>query len=467
MTIAVAVVTLLATLVFAVSPGFAGVAELRELRLDDGEIDAIVDHDKSEMVDWKRSSLAGLTEVRWTLSSGPGSRIRCVALLPLASKWDGRFHGWGSGGTAGYVSLPLNLARTGGAAAYTDMGTSVEVRNNLNALIDYGHRATHLMTVSAKRIVTAFYGKPPHHSYFHGESTGGGQGLHEALRYPQDYDGIVAGVPMIRRLGFYHDWVYRQRFSRNGKDRFTSRQYEAVRRAGIEYFKDKDEAWARGKCLTDPLPTPERTEAILEIAKRLDPSLDDPDLLGRLRKIYTPVRICGEEVHPAMPYGTDIRQAGGTGSGAWFQWRFGGRSTFDVSDDERRACAEEWGPILNSNGTDLSAFRAAGGKLLVYGGLADGCIPGENQMAWYRRVVPANGGQGAVDEFLRLYMLPGRYHVSGVGPAGVQSIDSMRIIIDWVERGRAPEVVVGALKGGGKRPVTPYRAEVTGRTCRP
>ena len=445
-------------LILLSSAGFSGTTEMKELRLDHGEITAIVEHAADERVDWAKSQLAGLTEVRWTLSSGTGSFIRCVALLPSVRKWDGRFHGWGSGGGAGFINLPLAFTENGGAAAYTDMGSSVNMRDNSNALIDYGHRATHLMTESAKRIVTAFYGRPPHHSYFHGESTGGGQALHEATRYPQDYDGIVAGVPVIRRLGFFHDWVHRQRFSRDGKDLFTAEQYETVRKAGLAYFNDKDEPWARGKCLTDPNPTPERTEAILTIARRMDPSLNDPDLLGRLRKIYSPVQICGVETHPAMPYGTSITQAG-SGSGDWFKWRFGTRSTFDVTDEERRACAEEWGPILNSDLTDLSSFRAAGGKLLVYGGLADGCIPGENQMAWYRKVVSANGGQSAVDVFMRLYMLPGRYHVAGAGPAGVQSIDSERLIIAWVERGIPPGVVDGVVKGGGTHPIAPYHVE--------
>ena len=124
------------------------------------------------------------------------------------SGWNGRYLGTGNGGIAGLIVyrtlallLPLNYA-----VANTDMGTSPAATDPLGGRvltghpekqIDYATRSTNLMTVRSKRIIEAFYGEPSKHSYFLGCSTGGGQGVHEALQFPGDYDGIVAGAPLF------------------------------------------------------------------------------------------------------------------------------------------------------------------------------------------------------------------------------------------------------------------------------
>ena len=138
-----------------------------------------------------------------TLRPTPDSNIKIELWMP-EKNWNGRFLGTGNGGGAGkisYRSLAFGMRR-GYATANTDMGTSP----NADAVVghperwaDFGYRSTHEMTAVSKQIVKAYYDKPQSRSYFVGCSTGGGQGLMEAQRYPEDYNGIIAGAPANNR----------------------------------------------------------------------------------------------------------------------------------------------------------------------------------------------------------------------------------------------------------------------------
>jgi feruloyl esterase len=124
-----------------------------------------------------------------------------------ASGWNGKFEGVGGGGYAGVISYPAlaTALRAGYATASTDTGhqgnTPEFALGHPELVVDFGYRAIHEMTVKGKQITEAFYGRAPQQSYFVGCSTGGRQGLSEAQRYPEDYNGIVAGAPAI-------DWTH-------------------------------------------------------------------------------------------------------------------------------------------------------------------------------------------------------------------------------------------------------------------
>ena len=118
--------------------------------------------------------------------------------------WNRRFEGVGGGGLAGTISYgSLGAAlRTGSATASTDTGHVGGMDGSWaighpELLADFGHRSVHEMTLKAKAIAAAFYDSPPLHSYWSGCSTGGRQGLMETQRYPDDYDGVLAGAPAI------------------------------------------------------------------------------------------------------------------------------------------------------------------------------------------------------------------------------------------------------------------------------
>ena len=166
------------------------------------------------------SNLPAFCRVSATLRPTPDSNINVEVWLPQGAAWNGRFVGTGNGGYAAGVVQYNELAATlqlGFAVANTDMGTAPStaldgkpIIGHPERWIDWGYRSTHLMTVAAKRVVQAFYGNAAAYSYFAGCSTGGGQALHEAQQFPDDYDGILAGAPAENRTHLHTEiiWPY-------------------------------------------------------------------------------------------------------------------------------------------------------------------------------------------------------------------------------------------------------------------
>jgi feruloyl esterase len=152
--------------------------------------------------------LPAFCRIAATLTPTSDSNIRIEVWMPF-SGWRGIYWGTGNdniGGKIVYQRLGGVLRLTAQAVANTDLGTSPAATQGSGVLIghpekqiDYATRSTHLMTVRAKQIIKGFYGEPPNRSYFYGCSTGGGQGVHEALQFPSDYDAITAGAPATNR----------------------------------------------------------------------------------------------------------------------------------------------------------------------------------------------------------------------------------------------------------------------------
>ena len=153
-----------------------------------------------------------------TLAPTPESHIRIEVWLPPAAAWNGKFLGTGNGGAGGVISYPALAAglQKGYATTNTDMGTSTTGLDfsfgvgHREMVVDWGYRATHLMTVVAKQIAKTYYTRDPQQSYFMGCSTGGHQAITEARRYPDDYNGIVAGDPANNRVRLHMNgyWAY-------------------------------------------------------------------------------------------------------------------------------------------------------------------------------------------------------------------------------------------------------------------
>ena len=176
----------------------SGVAAVRAA-ISGGEITRIAGHDPQvRKAGGLGSCTCKVTVVEFTLTPTAESAIHCRLLLPPVERWDGRFWGIGNCGYGDNLGpmnkLMLPRVHEGSAACIADMGTA-DGRHGREVIRDFGWRAAHLMTVQAKKMVAAFYGRSAGHSYFYGVSSGGGQGLHEAQRFPEDYDGIVAYVP--------------------------------------------------------------------------------------------------------------------------------------------------------------------------------------------------------------------------------------------------------------------------------
>ena len=399
----------------------------------------------------------GVTLVRFELTPESTSHIRGVVALPPKAKWNGRLKGFGGGGPANTLNVngPLGAAMGGWAAVYSDLGSSRGVKTSAQVR-DFGHRATHLACVTAKTFVRETYGREADHAYFIGGSTGGGQGFHEALRYPEDYDGIISMVPANTRLPLhmYFAWNLRLLSDAAGRPFFTDAELNAVEEAGIDVFCETDAFWARGRFLTDSRYTLEREQKVTARAIERMPSLDTPEKRERLHKLFTGPVINGRQIHAGVPFSARLKPAAGN------QWMLSwflpqGRALHTVTDEELLEWERTWGPDCTAADPDISAFAARGGKLLVWAGLEDPICPYPALLDWHAAATKRVGAD-TLNDCCRVYLLPGLAHGRGRGLGGVD--DAERILMDWVEKGQRPETVSGSLLDGTKIPLKPYPA---------
>jgi feruloyl esterase len=208
------------------------------------------------------TDMPAFCRVAATLTPTPDSNIK-VEVWMRYSGWNGRYLGLGNGGIGGIIvySGLAGALQLGHAVANTDMGTSPAATDPAGGLvlighpekqIDYATRSTHLMTVFAKQIIWAFYGQPAKHSYFYGCSTGGGQGIHEALQFPADYDGIVAGAPEINRTHSAASEIWDYGSFKRSPVNITAAQVSAINAAIVKKCVGKDGGLGSDNFLTDP-----------------------------------------------------------------------------------------------------------------------------------------------------------------------------------------------------------------------
>lgn len=398
----------------------------------------------------------------------------------------------GGGGSIYYYQLRYGLMR-GFATANTDLGTDPNadsVTGCPEKQKDFGYRATHVMTVAAKSIVEQFYGQPASRAYFSGGSTGGHQALSEAQRYPQDYDGIIAGCPGSNRTHLHAQFIWNLQATRTGDGSlmFTQEELDKITARVVERYAAQSGAAPGDNFLTDP-----------RIAK-VDMSIFDGLGLSSaqtaaLEKVYAgPVNPrTGKQIFPGIVPGSECHLGGlswGQNSGFWMgivgfplRWAFGldfDYRSFDFDKDMDKM-DQQLARAVNANSPDLSAFRDRGGRLLMYSGSTDTQVSTFDTIQYYERVVAHEGGLEQTQQFARLFIVPGLGHMQA-GP-GINDIgqvvsspevvqDSEHSIIDalmeWVEEGRVPERIVGtsyrnvdAFSGDGngirfQRPVYPY-----------
>jgi feruloyl esterase len=420
----------------------------------------------------------------------PDSNIGIEVWLPEAG-WNGRLLGNGNGGGAGsfnYGALGQALAR-GFATASTDMGTSPNadgVTGHPDRYADFGYRATHEMTVVAKALAAAYYGKPATSSYFVGCSTGGEQSLSEAQRYPADYNGIVAGAPANNRTHLHAEFLWNyQALHRDGKkSEVPPAQLAVLQKAVIAACVGKDGGAPTDDFLTDPRACRFDPETLPHCPAEAGSSCFTAEQLTAIKTILagpTNPRT-GERIYEALPPGT-AGFGGGVEHFYPFHWTFGlqwNPMTFSFDKDQDRVDASLAG-VLNANDPDLSAFQRAGGKLIMYTGTEDPMVPFPDALNYYERVVASEqahlppGGDtsalAATQKFFVYYIVPGMGHCH-FGP-GLESIgqaiagkddDLLFALENWAEQGTPVGELAGVRKGEpGKitplhRPVCAYPA---------
>lgn len=405
------------------------------------------------------------------------TEIRFELLLP-ATSWNGKLYHQGGGGFVGSIPSALPAFGRGYATVATDTGHSGSSVDASWALgrpdrqLNYAHRAVHLVTVVAQQIVTAAYGQGPSHSYFEGCSNGGRQGLMEAQRYPSDFDGIIAGAPALDFTGTTLGFSFDQQVLAAAP--IPAAKLPLIADAVLAQCDARDRL-SDGlvdhprRCAFDP--------GVLEC-----PSGDAPDCLSAaqleaVRKIYAGAAdAAGEPLHPGLPPGAEDGELG------WQRWLTGPSALgpplqslfssdflrfFVFSDptydplafdlDRDLAEIEAFSELLDATDPDLSAFRARGGKLILWHGWADPALTPYRTVQYYADVVRALGNKHEVAEFLRLFLAPGMYHCGG-GP-GLNSLDALTALEGWVEAGIAPDAIVAEHVGSGvprTRPLCAY-----------
>jgi feruloyl esterase len=385
--------------------------------------------------------------------------------LWLPPEWNRRYLGVGNGGYTGAINYPALLGGVarGFATASTDTGHSTPdsffdsrwIPGHPDRVENFGRRGHHRLAEVAKRIVRAYYGRAPLFSYFDGCSSGGWQGLTEAQQYPGDYDGIVAGAPAnnfvrLQTRGFWLDSLHRA----NPAGDLGQPQVALIDAAALAACDAAD--GVRDFIVGDPLHCGFDPATLLCRAGRTEHCLTQAQV-DRAHLIHGQARSRGgSPLYPGSPYGVAPFLALPPGmtqgslpillvSEGWRHWT---PETFDP-DRDFPALEARLGAMLGAWNPDLSAFRAHGGKLIVYHGWADPLLSPYNSIA-YREAVAARMGPG-IDAFYRLFMVPGMEHCRG-GP-GTDQFDMLGALIAWREQGRAPDSVVasGRIPGGGAR----------------
>ena len=384
--------------------------------------------------------------------------------------WNGKFMMGGCSGSCGnYLEDRIDpaLARNY-AVITTDMGHKgsgwIFAYGNRQGQIDFAYRATHLTAVVGKEIVTAFYGRPADRSYFYGCSTGGRQGLMLAQRFPEDFQGIIAGAPVYDQVGatpYFLEWNNLINTGANGKSILTFDKLRIIHRAVMKHCDGNDGVY--DGILQNPLSCNFDLGTLKCEPGQNKGNCLTPDQLSVVRKIHEGARDSrGRRLYWGMPWGSEEQWAGLFVSPDGMQRNLAGLSVtgylafddppgpryqpadFDYDRDPARL--KLTGALYNVLNPDLSDFRKAGGKLIVFHGANDNTVPVGASMSYYETAMKTNGGLAETRAFFRFFMLPAVNHCRG-GEGGSE-VDWITALENWVENEQPPEEVIAYHRSG-------------------
>jgi len=445
------------------------------------------------------------------------SEIGFTLWLPPRESWNGKYMQRGSGGWAGSIQpvlLAAPLAR-GYAVSATDDGHRTEgimpdaswAIGHPEKLIDFGYRALHETAILSKAILQAYYGKAAGHAYFSGCSDGGREALMEAERYPEDFDGILAGAPANQWTHHFTGFVWNEMaLSGKPESKIAPEKLPAIQKAALAACDASD--GVKDGLINDPRQCHFDPSVLLCHGAESAECLTQPQI-DALKKIYAgPANPrTGEPIYPGYEPGTEAEPE------AWSIWIVGlsvqslfGNSFFGQAvhedthwdwrtmdfDREVRLADEKTAAILNSYNPDLRSFRDHGGKLIEYHGWGDAAIAPRDSIAFYEKVQaflkqypdPRSNNPGDIHAFYRLFMVPGMQHCAGgpgptsfgndeIGALSAKPDDAENDILlaldRWVMEGVVPEKIIGSgtigadAKSGSKgvrltRPLCAYPA---------
>ncbi len=409
----------------------------------------------------------------------------------LPTQWNGRFYMFGNGGWAGEAfDSPGRIAnharalRAGFATASTDTGHSA-VREpgasfalNRQKLLDFGFRSLHVTAEAAKLLIHSYYGVNPSRSYFDGCSQGGRQALTLAQRFPNDFDGIVAGSPALYNSG---NMVARAYWMQGmGANPFPAAKLGLLADRVYEKCDGKD--GLKDGVIDDPLHCGFRAT---EDLPRCADGRDQPDCftaseIASADRIYSDVFRQGKRFFPGWPAGAEVTGPNGRSGwlgqeistpdrgSVWTSYAQGflrymampeadpepAIANFDIDKDIPRL--EFLHQVIDAIDPDLSAFRQHGGKLIVYFGWSDPQLNPRVAVEYYEQVAQRMGD--TTGDFFRLFLVPGMFHCGG--GVGTSTFDVATPLLHWVESGDAPNAILASRVSSGKvtrtRPLCPY-----------
>jgi len=429
------------------------------------------------------------------------SVINFEVWIPSATDWNHNFEGVGNGGYTGaiqYAELADALKR-GFATASTDTGhTGTDLTfaaGHPEKIADWGYRAIHIMTESAKLIIREYSGALPKRSFFMGCSTGGHQALSEVQRFPADYDGVVAGDPGNNRVhlnvGFL--WAFAATHDANGATILPTSKLPLINKAALAACDAGD--GVQDGIISDPQECHFDPSVLLCKGEENDLCLTGPQVAA-VKKVYEGPKDprTGEQIIAGYSPGSESPEEDNWAGGwrmyitdpkepmrldFWRYWVFNDPKwdwrMFDFDRDV--AYADQKLAAVNASSADVSKFRSLGGKILVYSGWADPTGPPMDAVNYYKRVEKATGGRQNTQSFFRLFMVPGMAHCGGgpgpnifggYGPPAPISPeikldpehDVLSALVQWVDGGSAPEYIIASHVRDGHvdrtRPICPY-----------
>ncbi|NIM39634.1 MAG: tannase/feruloyl esterase family alpha/beta hydrolase [Hydrogenophaga sp.] len=447
-----------------------------------------------------------IVEVSTGTTTGGGARDRDYCLVKVrvdqavniwvsmpTTQWNGRLRAEGNGVYAGNVNVTSDSVRQGFVGVMTDTGHATSPLSGAFGMLspgnpnvplqeDFAHRSMHLAAVIGKQLTKAYYEQDPVRSYWYGCSTGGRQGLMMAQRYPEDFDAILAGAPAIHwdRFQAYHIWPQIAMREDAGGPVSLPKQALATNRAVA--VCDAADGVSDG-VIDDPRtcdydPTNDLT---ITNAACADNSCLTPGEASAIKKIWGGARGAGGNLlWPGLERGASLSALAGAfpfpipveQARYWvyfdptWDWNVLDYLNYEAFFSDNIA---QVGPRMATDNPDLSAFKARGGKLILYHGWSDNLIMPRGTVNYYERVKATTAN---ASEFSRLYMVGGMGHCSGgtgvdqfgQGSSGnvpmEPKTDVFRALMAWSEKGQAPNEIVASRIAGGvvtrTRPLCPY-----------
>ncbi len=410
--------------------------------------------------------------------------------LPDKAAWNGDFMMQGGGGGNGIVAYPAGANYSGDrpalsrgfAVASTDTGHKAKTgafdfsfMRDQQAYLDFAFLANAEVAGVAKQIIADYYTKPVAFSYFVGCSTGGREGMILSQRYPTVFNGIVSGDPALR-TGLSNlaiaQWIpvaYNQASPKDasGKPQIDKFLTDSDRKLFMDALMNQCDAkdGVADGMISDPLGCDFNPSVVACKAGQNDACIASEKIAGIKKAFAGPKNDYGTQVYPGFLYDAGIVARGfapgllALGPNGLF-----GPYTTATEIDVDKLALHASDPLVEPASTNLSTFSLNGGKLIFFHGDSDPWFSPLDTLGYYRSLAETNGGAEKVAAWSRIFLVSGMAHCAG-GPS-LDHFDMLSAVVDWVEKGTAPDSVTatGQAFPGRSRPLCTYpkHAQYTG-----